>query len=151
MKRIHIIILLLITLVGCSTRPNVQSFTIDITHFYGAEGYTLHYILNKDSVSLQYNCDFEDCKDTLLYRGKLNPDSVSIFYEYLIDMKYSSLKDHYENEGLDGRYTTIRISGKDIPTKKIEIIRYRQEKIDTFLHKFDRLIPNKKYRLFQHS
>lgn len=147
----QIISLLVITLAGCSTKPHVQNFTIDITHFYGAEGYTLHYILNKDSVSLQYNCDYEGCKDTLVYKEKLNPDSVSIFYEYLLNMKYSSLENHYENDGCDGRYTTIQISGKNIPTKKIEIVRYHQNEIDTFLHNFDRLIPNKKYRLFKRS
>ncbi len=155
MKRITIIILLTGILVGCqnSTKKDVivNDFNVELRHFFGAEGYTVHYFVNQDSLKLRYDCDFENCKDTLLYQTNLNVVKVKELYSFLLQSKYDTLKSRYINDGFDGRYTDIKISGDSIPSKYIHLERYSHEQIEKLIDKVDLLIPEKKYRLYQYK
>lgn len=155
MKRISMVLLLIGILVGCqnSTKEDitVSDFNIELRHFFGAEGYTVHYFVNQDSLKLRYDCDFENCKDTLLYQTNLDVIKVKEFYLFLLQSKYDTLKSRYINDGFDGRYTNIKISGDSIPSKNIHTERYRHEQIEKLIDKVDLLIPEKKYRLYRHK
>lgn len=155
MKRIGIVIVLTGILIGCqySTKEDtiVSDFNIELRHFFGAEGYTVHYFVNQDSLKLRYDCDFENCKDTLLYETKLDEAKVKDLYSFLIESKYDTLKSKYVNDGFDGRYTFIKISGDSIVKKNIRMERYRHELIEELLDKVDLSIPEIKYRLYRHK
>lgn len=142
-------------LVGCqnSTKKEilVSVFNVELRHFFGAEGYTVHYFVNQDSLKLRYDCDFENCKDTLLYQINLDKVKVKELYSFLLKSKYDTLKSSYINDGFDGRYTDIKISGNSIPSKNIHLERYRHEQIEKLIDKVDLLIPEKKYRLYPYK
>lgn len=154
-KPICTIVLLIGILIGCqnSTKEDVivNDFHIELRHFFGAEGYTLHYFVSQDSLKLRYDCDFESCSDTLLYEIKLNESKVKDLYSFLLKSKYDTLKTKYINDGFDGRYTFIKIEGDSIPKKNIRLERYRHELIEKLLDKVDLSIPNVKYRLYRHK
>lgn len=141
----------LVLLFGCRSDIPVRNFNIELRHFFGAEGYTLYYILNQDSLKLRYNCDFENCKDTLIYKIPLNQELVSDFYTFLANLKYDKLDSRYETDGLDGRFTDVKISGDSIPTKSIHLVRYQHETIEKLIDKVDLLIPDIKYRLYRYK
>lgn len=155
MKRISIIILLTGILIGCQNSNKedviVSDFNIELRHFFGAEGYTVHYLVNQDSLKLRYDCDFENCKDTLLYQTKLDEAKVKDLYSFLAESKYETLKNKYINDGHDGRHTFIRISGDSIPKKNIRMERFRHELIEKLIDKVDLSIPEIKYRLYRHK
>ena len=149
MRKFMVFIIGLGLLCGCNSTMPVRNFNVEIRHFFAAEGYILLYKINQDSLSLRYNCDFEDCNDTLIYQIPLSQKSVLNFYSFLNELKYDTLKSNYETDGFDGRFTDVKISGDSIPSKSIRLVRYQHETIEKLLDNVDILIPDKKYRLYQ--
>ena len=49
---------------GYKDEPEIGNFNIQFRDFDGSHGYwlTYHY---QDSIKINYNCDFEKCKDTI--------------------------------------------------------------------------------------
>lgn len=150
MKQLVIAIIGMGLLIGCKPQAT-QNFRVDLEHFFGAEGYTLHYIVNRDSLKLYYNCDFENCKDTPVYRMPLSKEATDDFYTFLTELRYDTLKNKYITDGFDGRYTTVQIEGHSIPKKKVKLERYDHETIEQLIDQVDLLIPEIKYRLYSYK
>ncbi len=150
MKRIIIAVIGIGILAGCKPKEE-QNFRVDLEHFFGVEGFTLHYVANQDSLKLYYNCDFEGCKDTLIYQTMLDKKVAADFFSFLTDLKYDTLKNSYETSGFDGRYTTVQISGSSIPNKTIRLVRYEHETVEKLIDRVDLLIPEVKYRLYSYK
>ena len=128
-----------------------KNFKVELRHFYGAEGYIVHYFLDQDSLKLRYNCDFSGCKDTLLYQISLEREKTAAFYSYLTSMRYDTLKNTYEGGGSDGRFSMIKIAGDSLPVKEIRLERYRHESIEHLIDEVDLMIPDIRYRLYRHK
>ncbi len=58
MRTLITIIIGVILIIGCNPQMPVRNFNIELRHFYSAEGYTLYYNVNQDSLRIKYNCDF---------------------------------------------------------------------------------------------
>lgn len=81
----------------------------------------------------------------------LDQEIVSDFYSFLVNLKYDTLKSHYETDGFDGRYSDVKISGDFISSKNISFIRYQHETIEKLIDNVDLLIPDIKYRLYRYK
>lgn len=148
MRKTLILLITLALIAGCKEEKHFQ---VELKHFFGAEGYTVHYFLNQDSLMLRYNCDFENCKDTLLYQTRLDNQKANEFYQFLSTLKIDTLKDKYETSGFDGRHTTIKASFGNSKVKEVNLKRFRHSIIERLIDKVDSLIPINKYRLYSHK
>lgn len=155
MGRLKILLTSVMIVISCKSPDSndfeVNKFNIEMKHFYGAEGYSLKYVLNQDSLKLRYDCDFENCKDTLLYKVKLEGERAKAIYSFLRKSEFDTLKKSYINDGLDGRYTFVKISGDSIFNKKIRLERFSHSLIEELIEKVDASIPETKYRLYSHK
>lgn len=155
MKNIVIIILLAGILGGRKNITNqdteVNSFDIELEHFFGAAGYTVRYFVNQDSLKLRRNCDFQNCKDTLIYQVGLEEGDAKKLYSFLIESRFDTLDNNYIRDGEDGGHTLVKISGDSIPEKSITLERYRHDLIEKLIGRVDLLIPEIKYRLYRYK
>ena len=108
----------------------------------------MHYIINQDSLKLRNNCDFKNCKDTLIYQSELNHERFSYFSVFLVNLRSDTLKNKYKRDETDGRYTDVKISEDSISSKNISLVRYQNETIEKLIDKVDLLIPDIEDRLY---
>lgn len=152
MKRVTKITLLLNFLVltmACQKDTTVRDFNIEIRDFDGSNGYSLTYKINKDSLHIHYNCDFENCKDTLLYSTKLKEENADKLFSFLKNKRLDTLKREYINEGFDGLSLDIKISGDSLYDKRISIRRFRHFLIEDLMLEIDKSIEVEKLRYHQ--
>ena len=155
MKNI-VITILLVGILGAgkgitNQDTEVNSFDIELKHFFGAAGYTVKYLVNQDSLKLRRNCDFPNCKDTLIYQIKLEEDDAKKLYSFLVASRFDTLKNNYITDGEDGRQTFVKISGDSLPEKMILLEDYNHDLIEQLIDRVDLLIPEIKYRLYRYK
>lgn len=152
MKRVTKIALLLnflVLIMACQKDTTVRDFNIEIRNFDGSNGYWLTYNVSKDSLHIHYNCDFENCKDTLLYSTKLQEENADRIFSFLKNKRLDTLKREYINEGFDGLSLDIKISGDSLYDKRISIRRFHHFLIEDLLNEIDKSIEAEKLRYHQ--
>ncbi len=152
MKRVTKITLLLnffVLTMACQKDTTVCDFNIEIRDFDGSNGYSLTYKINKDSLHIHYNCDFENCKDTLLYSTKLKEENADKLFSFLKNKRLDTLKREYINEGFDGLSLDIKISGDSLYDKRISIRRFHHFLIEDLLNEIYKSIKVEKLRYHQ--
>ncbi len=151
MKKIRLLLILpLFGFTNLFLPTDTPHFTISMTHYFGAAGYSKNYIVTADSIKLITNCDFENCKPETLYKAKLTAEQSQDFYNFLITQRLDTLKEYYEVAGIDdGRQSEIKISGDSLPDKTIYLSNYLHPVTETIFKRTDKLITKKKYRLYK--
>jgi site-specific recombinase XerD len=152
MKRVTKITLLfnfLVLTMACQKGTTVCDFNIEIRDFDGSNGYWVTYNVSKDSLHIHYNCDFENCKDTLLYSTKLQEENADRIFSFLKNKRLDTLKREYINEGFDGLSLDIKISGDSLYDKRISIRRFHHFLIEDLLNEIDESIEVEKLRYHQ--
>ncbi|BAO74373.1 hypothetical protein [Winogradskyella sp. PG-2] len=144
-KRI-IILTITFIIVGCQSESRIDNFNLEVRDFDGSQGYWLTYKINQDSLKIHYNCDFENCKDTILHSIKLDKIKVQKLYSFLKESRLDTLKRKYRNEGYDGLNLQIKISGDSLYDKRISLQRYRHPVIENLMTEIDKSIEVKKYK-----
>ena len=124
---------------------------MEIRDFDGSAGYMLNYKINNDSLKIHYDCDFENCKDTIIYAIELNKRKTSEFYKYLKMNTTDTLKTRYREDGFDGLNLYVKISGDSLKPKKIKLERYFHPEIKKLIVEMDKLIPEEKYKYFREN
>ncbi|WP_146106311.1 hypothetical protein [Aureicoccus marinus] len=118
-------------------------------HYFGGIGVQLIYTINKNSLSVKYNCDFENCSEKNVYERKLSELESGKFISKIESLKPDTLNNEYINKHvLDGHNTEIYF-GKLIETKKSKVIikNMNLSVLDSMIKYVDELIPEKKFRL----
>jgi len=151
MQRTFLILIWLTFSLCCKSLTEAHNYKVELKHFYGSEGFTVHYFVNQNSIKVRYNCDFENCKDKLIYQTKLDRQKSTNFYSFLTSTNFDTLKSDYERNGFDGRYTTVKISGDSFKSKTINLVRFEHPIIEQLINEEDLLIPEIKYRLYSHK
>lgn len=143
---IFFLILLFFTL-SCKENKSEERifFDIEIRNF-NAEGYWLTYVLNQDSIYIRYNCDFDNCKDKILYKNEISYWHKKNINDYLNESSIDTLKNSYFREGLHGTNLRVKISFNEIKGKKIKLIRYNHPVIEGLMKEIDKTIEPKKYK-----
>ena len=148
MKKTNIYISILlgsIILISCYRDYSVDSFDLAFTDWYGSEGYMLKYVINNDILKIHYDCDFEKCKDTIVYKQVLNKKEVYNFYLKLKELKTDTLKKYYVGEYSHCRQV-LEISGDSLRSKKaIFIGGYYHPVLEEITEEIDDLLLNEKY------
>ena len=146
-----IILIFIVSVNSCQTKSKIENFNVEIRDFDGSAGYMLNYKINKDSLKIHYDCDFENCKDTIIYAIELNKRKTSEFYKYLKLNKTDTLKTRYREDGFDGLNLYVKISGDSLKPKKIKLERYFHPEIKKLIVDMDKLIPEEKYKYFREN
>jgi hypothetical protein len=141
-----IILTLAFIIVGCQSESQIDNFNLEIRDFDGSQGYWLTYKINQDSLKIHYNCDFENCKDTILHSIKMDKRRVQKLYSFLKENRLDTLKKRYLNEGYDGLNLQVKISGDSLYDKRISLQRYRHPIIENLMTEIDKSIEVKKYK-----
>jgi len=88
----------------------IPHFQIIIEHFFSSEGEMLFWYISKDSVKIHYNCDFEDCRDTILYSSAIDTNVSEQYFNELLKIPLNRLEKKYDYEAMsDGLMETIKI------------------------------------------
>jgi hypothetical protein len=122
------------------------SFYIMISDVHGADGYTLQYLVTEDSLKMFSDCDFEGCKDSLIYRQGLSADAISKFSKVVYDIRIDTLKSQYVEDGFDGLTRRVSYQRNSDKLKFIQLERYDHPIIDSLVSEIRKLIIDKKYR-----
>ncbi|MBO6881753.1 hypothetical protein [Winogradskyella sp.] len=141
-------LILFLSVLNCQNNNEIKQFNIEIRDFDGSQGYSLTYKMNQDSLKILYNCDFENCVEKNIYNIELEKRQVSILYEYLKNSSLDSLKSKYIEEGYDGINLRLKVSGEEINSKIVRMERYIHPEVEKLLTEFNKLIPEKKYKLY---
>lgn len=118
-------------------------FQVAIKHFYSSEGEMLNWFISKDSLKIHYNCDFEDCKDTLIYQSAIDSNIIKTYFNEIVKIPLDQLKSKYDREAMsDGLMENIDI--KNVFNKDISIYIHGIEvpEIDALYRITDSLILN---------
>ena len=138
-----------VLIIACQKNTTVGDFNIQIRDFDGSNGYWLTYSVNKDSLHIRYNCDFENCKDTLLYSTKMQEENADRLFYFLKNKRLDTLKREYINEGFDGLSLDVKISGDSLYDKRISIRRFHHFLIEDLMNEIDKSIEIEKLRYHQ--
>ncbi len=117
-----------------------------VSDFHGADGYTLQYLVTEDSIKMFSDCDFEGCKDSLIYRQRLSEDVVTGFSKMIYDIRIDTLKTRYVESGFDGLSRTISYQRNSDKLKFILLERYSHPTVDSLISGIRKLIKDRKYR-----
>ncbi len=137
------------TLISCNVRKTTivnsflktPNFEVNIEHFYSAEGETLNWIITKDSLKINYNCDFEGCKDTLLFSSPIDSTKSKLYFNKLVKIPLDDLNAKYDKTNMsDGLKENIII--KNIYALEIKVYKHGKEvqEIDDLYSLTDSLI-----------
>ena len=143
----HILLLIIASIaLGCQSESQMDNFYIEVRDFDGSQGYWLTYKINQDSLKIHHNCDFENCKDTILYAIELDKRKARTLYMFLKDKRLDTLQKRYWNEGYDGLNLQIKIAGDSLYNKKVSLRRYRHPIIEDLMTEIDRSIKVEKFK-----
>jgi hypothetical protein len=132
---------------NCKPEANgVNSFYITVKNYNSAMGYSIEYLVTKDSLKMFSNCDFLNCEEEIIYKQKLDEESSRSFSKTISDIKIDSLKTKYVNEGFDGLIRTVLFQKNADKLKYIRLERYNHPTIDTLVLKIKNLITDEEYK-----
>jgi hypothetical protein len=128
---------------------NIPDYVILVRHFYGGEGEMLNWRITRDSIKITYNCDWEGCKDTLLYHSFLDSITSEKYLEAIKAMRLDSLKGIYENKSLrDGLYVNFESQNVFEKPVKFSLHGINFKAVDAFYQVTDSLLfSNTRYKL----
>ena len=141
-----ILFLLLLALDSCNS---IKADIIQMNHYFGGVGIQLKYTINENSLTVKYDCDYENCREKIIYERKISDLESMEFISKIESLKPDTLKNEYINKHvLDGQYTEIYF-GKLIETKKSKVIiqNVNLSVIESMIKYVDELIPEKRFRL----
>ena len=145
MKNINVYFIIFISLISCNRNYEIDNFKLTYTNWYDSEGFMLKYIVNNDSLKIHYDCDFENCKDTIVYNEVLSKKEIYKFYKKIKELKIDTLKKFYEGEYVHGT-EIFEIEGDSLISKKVLFIGgYYHPVIEEITIEIDKLLSNKKY------
>jgi hypothetical protein len=121
-------------------------YTVVIDHWVQPDGYELKYSVTQDSIVINYNCDFVNCKDTVIYRQLLTYAAAEQYSQYIKGLRMDTLKKLYERNGYDGLSTIVTIKGDSLPFKTVVTRRVRHPTIKLLIDATNKLIPVENYR-----
>ena len=128
MRFIHLFIILILSfgeinsskLIIQNTSQNRTNFEVRIRHFYSGEGEVITWNINEKSLQIIYDCDFENCKEKILYSTAIDSTEAKLYFDKIKAMQLTKLNERYEEEELnDGRKENISI--KDVYNKDVNI------------------------------
>ena len=132
---------------SCINKYRTENFNIKYTNFYGSEGFSLTYKINQDSIKIHYDCDFENCKDTIIYNKKLKEEDIYKFYKVLKLLRTDTLKRRYIGEGIGHDVRTLEINGDSLTTKSVRFRDYYHPEIEKLTYEIDKLIEENKFKI----
>lgn len=149
MKIMLVFFIILFTLISCNVKKftvvnsfeKTPNFEVNIEHFYSAEGETLNWIITKDSLKINYNCDFEGCKDNLLFSSQIDTTNAKLYFNKLVEIPLNNLNAKYDKTTMnDGLIENVMI--KNIYDSEIKIYIHGKEvqEIDNLYRLTDSLI-----------
>jgi hypothetical protein len=152
MKIMPVFVIILFTVISCNEKKaskvnsfiKIPKFEVNIEHFYSAEGETLNWIITKDSLKINYNCDFEGCKDTLLFSSPIDTTNAKFYFNKLVEIPFNDLNANYDKSFMsDGLKENVLI--KNIYDSDIKVYMHGKEvqEIDNLYKLTDSLILSK--------
>lgn len=142
------ILIIFLVVAGCNSDGR-KSFSINVRHFSGAVGLTLIYSIDQNTIQVDTNCDFANCKEQTVYKRNLTKgESDSTFY-FIASLHLDTLKSSYKTKGIsDGLYTKIKIKNKFLSSYTSTFDNYSTPTTDTLFKYIDNLVKQNKYRFF---
>ena len=125
---------------------NKRKFKVTISHLIQPTGYWLDYLITQDSLTLNYNCDLVNCKDTIIYKLKLDPVKADNYFTFIKSLHTDTLQQVYEKGGFDGLSTFVSIEGDSIISRSILTIRFQHPIIKKIVENTNTLIEDDKFR-----
>jgi hypothetical protein len=144
------IFLTLLIIASCNssypTGNKIVSLYITVSDFHGADGYTIEYLVTKDSLKIFSDCDFEGCNNKLIYKQKSDDVKTKRFLEFVSLLRIDTLKNSYIEEGFDGLYRQVSFQKNSNKIKYVRLERSHHPTIDTLVSEIRNLIAVEKYR-----
>lgn len=150
-KTIPVFVIIFFTIISCSKKQatkadsflKMPNFEVNIEHFYSSEGETINWIITKDSLKINYNCDFEGCKDTLLFSSPIDTTKAKLYFNKLVEIPLDNLNKNYDkmflNDGLKENVNIKNIYNTEI---KVSIHVKEVQEIENLYKLTDSLILN---------
>ncbi|WP_132722273.1 hypothetical protein [uncultured Tenacibaculum sp.] len=138
--------MIVLTFSFCSSDYKIDRFSLEYTNWYGSEGVMYKYVINQDSLRIHYDCDFENCKDTIIYQKVLNKKKVYNFYSKLKKIKTDTLKKFYVGEYPHDR-EVIEIKGDSLNNIRIILRDYYHPEVEKITLEIDKIVNLKKFSI----
>jgi hypothetical protein len=142
-----LVALALIGLTSCSSDQS-KDFSLSVEHYGGGAGITITYLIDKNGLQVNTNCDLASCKETTVYKRtftKAERDSILI---NLNAFQLDTLKRKYQPEGIvfDGLHSEITFKKGLFSTHRSSFDNVSTPTTEKLFAYIDKLIPEKKYR-----
>jgi hypothetical protein len=124
----------------------LPDFQVSILYTIQPEGFTLNYIISGDSLKLHYKCLFTRCRDTTIYRIRLQTGEASAYYQYVRTLRLDSLQNFNETKGDDRVSALVRIQCPGMPPQSLLTVHVDQPVIAMLISRTNNLIPDLNYR-----
>ncbi len=145
-KKSYYIFIFTLIFSSCKVDYKIDRFKLEFTDWHGSDGFMLKYIITQDSLKIHYDCDFENCKDTVIYKRMLNEKKVYDFYNKLKNFKTDTLKKFYIGEFPHSR-EVLEIRGDSLNQVRIILMDYYHSEIEKITLEIDKIVNNKKYSI----
>lgn len=148
MKNLFAVIIVLL-FYGCRQAAN-GSFTLTVKHYGAAAGITKVYKVTNQEISLETDCDFQDCKSEQVYKRPLTKAESDSFYQFLTTSGIDDLKAKYINEDvLDGLQSNINYNIPGLGSDDIEIINVEVPVAERLYREVDKYIDSAKFKFYR--
>jgi hypothetical protein len=147
MRKLIMFLFSLILLISGGCKSNDRSYSINIRHFAGAAGLTRIYEINERGIVVKTNCDFENCKEMVLYKCEFRKSQADSILNIVSSLHLDTLKNNYSTDMDDGLYSEIKLN-IGVSDKKIGLSNYKLPSIDSLFRLIDNQIPISKYRFY---
>jgi hypothetical protein len=150
MLRLIFLLVFLLSLGSCTNPKDNRFQSLKIKHFAGAAGLTIIYIVTKNKIQVSTNCDFQDCKEQVVYERNFTKAESDSIQNFILTIHLDTLKASYETPNIDdGLYSEIIVEKKSSPPKKSTFSNYSTAATDSLFKYIDKLILTKKYRFHE--
>ena len=147
MRKFFISLFSLICLILHGCKSNDKSYSINIKHFAGAVGLTRIYEINEKGIVLKANCDFENCKERILFKCEFRKSQADSILNIVSALRLDTLKNNYSTDMDDGLYSEIKLN-IGASDKKIGLSNYKLPSTDSLFRLVDNQILIPKYRFY---
>lgn len=123
-----------------------DDYVVKVIHIYQGEGYSITYLITKDSLYVSNDCQQIDCKKETVYKTSLKSEDINELETLIDTLKLDTLMANYEKTIEDGLLSIYSWKNKNEQIQSVQVQLDDIYALNKLMNKIDSFIEKKKFR-----